>query len=382
MVDEFPEITIDNLRSRRSAKWTFYPPDVLPAFVAEMDFPLAEPIKRSLIDAIENGDTGYANPDGGNLAEAFVGFAKRRMSWEVDPKQVLATNDVVGGITALLAHLGDPGGGVVITPPVYHPFFSIVEEVGLKVVEAPMSGDRTLDLDSIEAAFAGGARIFILCSPHNPAGTVPTLDELEAIADLAEKYGAWVISDEIHSPLTLPGAAHTPFLTVSDAARRRGICLISASKTFNLAGLGCALFVTASKEASAVVQALPFGAKHPGHLGAIASETAFSLADGWLARVIRQLDYNRGYLASLLTECLPEVGYTQPQAGYLAWLDFRVLDLGDDPSAKLMEKGRVALSPGPDFGRQGKGFARLNIGTRPFFIEAAVDAIQKAAHCG
>ena len=382
MVDEFPEITISDLRRRRSAKWTYFPASVLPAFVAEMDFPLAAPIKRSLVDAIEIDDTGYANPAAGNLAGSFAGFAERHMSWAVDPEQVVATTDVVGGIVSLLRHLAEPGNGVIITPPVYHPFFSIVEEVGCKVVEAPMSGGRTLDLDAIEAGFESGARILILCSPHNPAGSVPTRDELVKVAELAERFDAWVISDEIHSPLTLPGATHTPFLAVSDAARERGICLISASKTFNLAGLGCALFVTASDRAAAVIGELPFGAKHPGHLGAIASETAFSDADEWLARVIRQLDFNRGYLAELLADALPEVGYVPPEAGYLAWLDFRVLDLGDDPSEKFMQQGHVALSPGPTFGSQGKGFARLNIGTRPEFIEAAVNAIAKAAPCG
>lgn len=202
-----------------------------------------------------------------------------------------------------------------------------------------------------------------------------------AIAAAAERHGAWVLADEIHAPLVLPGAEHVPFLTVSEAARRRGIAFWSASKAFNLAGLQCAEIVTASEEAARVVAGLPVSATHCGHLGAIGSIAAFREGGSWLDEVIAVLDHNRALLARLLAKRLPEVGYEQPQASYLAWLDFRALELGPDPSQSIFERGRLALSPGPQFGPQGAGFARLNLGASPALIEEMVERIARALGC-
>jgi cystathionine beta-lyase len=212
----------------------------------------------------------------------------------------------------------------------------------------------------------------ILCSPHNPTGGVPSREQLVAIAEAAARHGAWVLADEIHAPLTLPGARHVPFLTVSPAAAERGIAFCSASKAFNIAGLQCAQIITASESAAAVIERLPFGAKHCGHLGAIASVAAFRDGGEWLDDVLAVLDNNRRLLADLLAERLPEVGYVQPQAGYLAWLDLRALEVADDPSEAILEHGRLPLSAGPTFGSQGAGFVRLNIGTSPALLEEAV----------
>ncbi len=374
------QLDLDRLRLRRSVKWTKFGPDVLPAWVAEMDFPLAEPVKSALLDAIEHDDTGYADAESSGLAAAFSDFASRRLGWTPDPAGVVATGDVVSGIGALLRALTTPGDKVMITPPVYHPFFSVIEESGCRVIEAPMLGGRTLDLDAIEAGFRSGARAMILCSPHNPAGTVPTRSELEAIAGLAAEHEAWVLSDEIHAPLTLAGAVHEPFLPVSGAAAEWGFCLTSASKTFNLAGLTCAVIATASERTRMVVGALPFDEKHPGHLGVIAAEAAFSLGDEWLDQVLAQIDFNRRHLAELLAEHLPEVGYRQPEAGYLAWLDCRALGLGDDPAEAILRSGKVALSNGPWFGDGGDGYCRMNIGTSPKLVETAVDGMTRATH--
>ncbi|HEX6153540.1 MAG TPA: aminotransferase class I/II-fold pyridoxal phosphate-dependent enzyme [Solirubrobacterales bacterium] len=364
------------LRRRRSAKWSQYPPDVLPAWVAEMDFPLAPPVTRALQDAIDAGDCGYANPS--ELGAAFAEFAATRHGWEVDPAQVSPSPDVVGAITAVLGAIAEPGDRVVINTPVYHPFFAVIEEAGCALVEAPLVEDE-LDLEAIEREFAGGAVALILCSPHNPAGTVPSREQLAAVAEAAARHGAWVLADEIHAPLTLPGAEHVPFLTVSDAAAARGIAFWSASKAFNLAGLRCAEIVTASPEAAAVIERLPVSATHCGHFGALGSIAAFRGGGPWLEDVLAVLDYNRRLLTDLLGERLPEVGYREPEAGYLAWLDFRGLDLGSDPSQPILERGQLALSPGPQFGPQGAGFARLNFGTSPALVEKAVERIAKAA---
>jgi cystathionine beta-lyase len=348
---------------------------VLPAWVAEMDFPLAPPAKRALAEAIELDDCGYADP--AELGLAFARFAADRHGWQVEPARVSPSSDVVGAITAVLKQVAEPGSRVVVDTPVYHPFFAIVEEAGCELVEVPLRG-RKLDAEGIEREFSHGAKALILCSPHNPTGAVPAREELGAIAAAAARHGAWILADEIHAPLTLPGAEHVPFLTVSEAARERGIAFWSASKAFNLAGLRCAQIVTASEAAAALVSGLPVSATHCGHLGAIGSVAAYREGGEWLDAVLAVLDHNRSLLAQLLGGRLPEVGYEPPQAGYLAWLDFRALGLGEDPSQALLERGRVALSPGPQFGPQGTGFARLNLGTSPALVEEAVARIAAA----
>jgi cystathionine beta-lyase len=378
---ELTDLSLERLRRRRSAKWAHYPEDVLPAWVAEMDFPLAAPIRSALAEAVELDDCGYAWPDALGLAEAFAGFAQERYGWEVDSAQVSAANDVVSAITAVLRVLTEPGDAIVINTPVYHPFFAIIEELRCELAEAPLQ-EGELDLDEIERQFAAGAKALILCSPHNPTGSVPTREQLEAIAASAERHGAWVLADEIHAPLTLPGATHVPFLTVSEAAAERGIALCSASKAFNFAGLHCAQIVTASAPAREIVERLPFGATHCGHLGAIASVAAYRDSGEWLDDVRAVVAHNRALLSELIAEKLPLAGYRPPRAGYLTWLDLRGYDVGDDPSEQLLAKGKIAVNAGPTFGPQGAGFIRLNVGTSPALVEAAVSRIATGAADG
>jgi cysteine-S-conjugate beta-lyase len=373
-LESFDQLSLEELRKRRSIKWRMYPPDVLPAFVAEMDFPLAPPVRDALAAALGNDDTGYGHPEG--LGEAFAAFADARFGWAVDPERIVLVSDVVGGIEALLIALTEPGAGVVVNPPVYGPFFMTVNSVGRRIVEAPMaeSGGRwELDLDALERAFADGAAAYILCNPHNPTGRVYTRDELAAVAELADRYGVYVFADEIHSPMALDGATHVPYLTLGEHAAAHGLALASASKAFNIPGLKCAVIVVGSEAGAELTAKLsPQLRFHAGHFGVLASIAAFTEGGAWLDALLRQLELNRRRLASLLERELPAVRYEQPEAGFLAWLDCRELGLGDDPAAAFLERGRVALSPGPWFGTGGEGFARLNIGTSGALIEEAV----------
>ncbi len=374
---ELTELSLAALRERTSAKWSEYPPDVLPAWVAEMDFPLAAPIAAAVTAAVARGDTGYANPDASGLAASLADFCGRRFGWEIDPAGVAACHDVVGGLRDVLRTACDPGSEVVVCPPVYHPFFGLVVEAGCRVREVPLREGRNLDLDGIERAFAAGARAILLCNPQNPTGAVCSRAELVALAELAQAYGAWVLADEIHAPMILPGAEHVPFLTVSGAARERGVAFVSASKAFNVAGLGCAQIVTASPGARDVVEALPFGARHCTQLGLIAAIAAYEHADSsaWLDAVLEVLDHNRRLLVDLLARELPGAGYTPPTAGYLCWIDLAATGLGDDPAPTLLERGRIALSPGVQFGSGGEGYVRLNVGTSPGLVSEAVERI-------
>lgn len=372
-------LPLDQLRQRSSTKWRTYGDDVLPLFVAETDFAPAPAITAALSRAVALGDTGYTPPDPG-IAAAFTGFAQRRYGWAVDPARVRTTCDVMMGVVEILRRVTEPGDRVIVTTPVYPPFFECVPEAGAVVERVPLRDTGTaweLDLVGIEAAFAGGARAILLCNPHNPTGTVHSREILAALADLAARFGAVVISDEIHAPLTHRDATFTPFLDASPVAARVGYAVVSASKAFNLAGLKCALMVTADDETSAAVRALPAEVEwRTGLFGAIAAVAAFSPeSDEWLDAQLAALDANRVLLAELLAAHLPAARYRIPDAGFLAWVDLSELGWGDNPAVKVLRDARVALHLGPLFGEEGRGHVRINFGCSPDVLREAVQRI-------
>lgn len=294
-----PELTVaplTELRRRRSAKWRMFPDDVLPLFVAEMDYDLAPPVAEVLHEAVRRGDTGYplSAPE---LGEAYAGFAGRRWGWSVDPARVTPVADVGVGVVEMLRVLARPGDAVAFSPPVYHPFFDWVPETGNRILEVPLARDESgyrLDLAALEAAFATHPAAYVLCNPHNPVGRVHTPDELAAVVRLARLYRVTIISDEIHAPLVLPGATFTPMLTVPGAAEV-AVAVVSASKAFNLAGLKCAAVVTASRRMARAVERLLFAPDdRVGQFGVLASIAAFTDGDAWLASLIATLDARYG----------------------------------------------------------------------------------------
>jgi cystathionine beta-lyase len=378
---EFDQLSLSELRQRRSYKWQAFPPDVLPAFVAEMDFMLARPIESALATAVTMGDTGYAwqIPE---LGEALSGFVRDRFAWEIDPADVALLPDVMSGVTEMLRVALKPGDGVVINTPIYPPFFRHVLEAGCQVVEAPLEegfGGYQLDLDAVERAFKSGARGYLLCNPHNPTGRVFARAELEVVAALAARYGVKVIADEIHAPLVLAGARHTSFLSLGDTAAEVGVVLISASKAWNIPGLKCAQLVVASDSMRSMVQRLPEGlASRAGNLGVIATIAAYRDSGPWLDELLEVLDRNRHLLRDLLAEHLPPVRMGPPQGGYLAWLDCRALRLGEEPVDFFLRRGRLALGPGPKFGAPGVGHVRITMATTEAILREIVVRMRAA----
>lgn len=373
-------LSLEALRRRRSYKWRAHPADVLPAFIAEMDVTLAPAVTAVLSEAIAAGDTGYAHPDP-ELGAGVAAFHHERFGWELDPAAVSVLPDVMTGVGEVLRRALTPGSGVVVNTPVYPPFFGHVAEVGCRIVEAPLAraGDGyVMDLEALEAAFRGGASAYLLCSPHNPAGLVPSASELRGVAGLAERYGVLVLADEIHAPLTLAGARHVPYLSLEEA-RPHAIAFVSASKGWNLPGLKCAQMVTASAAMGALVgrlpEGLPFAASN---LGVIASIAAYRDGVAWLDGLLALLEVNRGLLARLLAERLPGVRHSPPRATYLAWLDCGALDLPGDPAQVFLERGRVALRPGPEFGSGGNGFVRVTAATGPEILTEIVERMRAA----
>ncbi len=372
----FDEISLAQLRRRQSAKWRAFPPDVLPSFVAEMDFSLAPAVAKALIGAVEDGDTGYAWPSP-ELATALATFAGGRFGWDIDPSGVVLVPDVMVGVTELLQLVANPKDGVVINTPVYPPFFTHIVAAGRRVVEAPLahgSDGYGLDLEALERAFAAGGRVYLLCNPHNPTGLVFSRAELERVMDLAERYRIVVLADEIHSPLVLTGARHVSYLSLGTPATTHGIALISASKAWNIPGLKCAQVVVASDEMRTLVKRLPDDlTPRAGNLGIIASTAAYRDGGGWLDDLLGVLDRNRRLMGTLLAERLPAVRYVPPEGGYLAWLDCRALGLTAEPADVFLERGRVALGQGPKFGSQGVGFVRITMATTADILREIVD---------
>lgn len=380
----------DARRVRTSEKYTVYPADVLPMFVAEMDSMPAEPIRDALVAAVEAGDLGYVGHTRA-LPEAFADFAADRWSWEVDPDLIRTTTDVSVAAVEVLRRIIEPGDQVVVMPPVYPPFWDYVTEAGGSVTEVPLlepaapadpfdtTAGWSIDLDGVARAFADGARTVLLCNPHNPLGLVHPRESLAALARLAAEWDAVVVSDEIHAPLTHADAVFTPFLDSCPEAAGLGVTLTSASKAWNTAGTKCALLVGASERARAWFDGFPAEVvERTGILGYTASVAAFREGGPWLASLLTELAANRRVLAEELPAALPGVGFRQPQASYLAWLDLRALPWGDDPAAALVDEAKVALGSGPAFGRQGRGFARLNFGCSEETLREGLSRLHEA----
>ncbi len=382
MPHPYDALDLAALRRRRSAKWRKYAGDVLPGWVAEMDYPLADPIRETLAQMVAASDVGYAWF--GDLPEIYAAFAKERYGAEVDPGHVLGIQDVMRGVLVALDLFTEPGAAVVVNPPVYPPFFTTIPLAGRRVVEAPMArnqqtGRWSLDLDALERAFVDGARCWLLCSPHNPTGRLFSRAELTAAATLADRYGVTVLADEIHAPLALRGAAFVPWATLDAESAARSVTFVSASKGWNLPGLKCALAIGGSADVAtrlrSVPDEIPYGA---GLLGIAATTAAFRDGVGWLDDTLGYLAEVSDHLGELLVERLPGARWEPPEATYLGWLDCRALGLGDDPAAAFLDGGRVALAHGPDFGGPGVGYARLTFATSRAIVEEAVERMTDA----
>ncbi len=386
-MSESPEVPVEPLevlRTRRSSKWRTYPPDVLPLTVAEMDFTLAPCVADALHAAVDLSDTGYGTSAAG-LQDALAQFTQRRWGWHIDPAAVTAFTDVATGVVELLRVLCSPEDAVVFNTPVYPPFFDWVHDVAARVRAVPFARDEAgwhLDLETMEAAFAEGPAVYLLCNPHNPVGRAHRREELTEIVRLAQRYGVRVISDEIHAPIVYEEAQFTPLLTI-DGAAEVAVSVLSASKAWNLAALQCAVVVTAGQAMADEVRRIPRDIRwRTGHFGVIAAIAAFEQGEEWLDRLLVTLDRRRTLLKTLLAQHLPHIDWTPPEATYLAWLDCRSLGTKDEPRDLFLERGRLALEAGRRFGPEGAGYVRLNFATSAEIIEEAIDRMIRSLRGG
>ncbi len=372
--------SLADLRTRTSVKWAWYPPDVLPLWVAEMDVEPAPAVVEAVRSAMVRGDTGYVW--GRPYAEAFAAFADARWGWEPDVASTTVVPDVMTGVAEVLRVVTDPGDTVVVSSPVYPPFRSFVRHAGREVLDAPLGADGRLEPGALEDAFAraragGRPAAYLLCNPHNPTGVVHTAAELTALGELAHRHGVRVVADEIHAPLVLPGAEFTPYLSLD--VGEDAVALFSASKGWNLAGLKAAVAVPGPR-ARGDVRRIPEIVGHgAGHVGVQGHVAALTGGVDWLDDLVADLADNRDLLVELVAERLPGARMRPPEGTYLAWLDLRGAGLGDDPAAVALDHGRVALNPGRSFGVEGVGHARLNYATNPAVLTEAVERLASAA---
>jgi cystathionine beta-lyase len=367
--DRRPVVDLTDEEARRALvlKWGTVPDDVVPAWVAEMDYALDPVVQEAVLRAVRDGVTGYpVYPASAGLAEAYAGFAARHYGAQVDPAWVQPVVDVTAGVRLAVDVLSDDGPLVFLVPG-YSPQLDVAEMTGRKRVDVVVDPDAKraeVDLEQLDALFAEGARTLLLTQPHNPWGRVLTPAELAGVRDVVLRHGARVVCDEIHAPLVLPGATHTSYLDL-EGTHDHAVAVVAASKAFNTAGLRCAQLLVPDVAARARLAAAPMSRNDSwSPLGVVAAEAAYVDGDPWLASLVERLDLLRTLLGRLLSEQLPYVRMRPLEATYLAWLDVRAYG-HDDPAAVALERGRVKLGPGHDYAPGLTGHVRLNLATSP-----------------
>jgi cystathionine beta-lyase len=379
----FNRLTEDQLRRRRTIKWNYFDPDVLPLWIAEMDFPTAPAVLDAARACVANEEFGYPSFGEATLPNATADWCRRRYDWHVKPEWVRAVPDVLKGMEVVIDFLTRPESSVALPVPAYMPFFDVLHVTGRQRVEIPMaqhdSGRYVLDPEAVDAAFARGAGSLILCNPNNPLGTAFTEDELRTLVDVAARHGARVIADEIWGPLVYE-RRHIAAASVSDAAAETVVTLMSASKGWNLPGLMCAqVILSNTRDAEDWDRINWLHRMGTATVGIRANIAAYQHGAPWLDELLVYLRANRDHLARTLPELAPGVKVNTPEGTYLSWVDFRALNLPAEPAEYLLSKAKVALSPGIPFGASvSSGFARLNFGTTRPILDRAIEAIAAA----
>lgn len=373
-----------------SVKWSemdinFGSNDLLPMWVADMDFKVAPAILESLKNRLEQGIYGYTTrPESYN--DAIKGWLEKRFQWSINKNWLLFSPGVIPTISLAIDSLTKEGDKIMIQQPVYSPFSSVVRNNDRELVVSPLkkleNGDYVMDYENIENNIKN-VKMFLLCNPHNPVGRVWSKEELEKLGQICLKHSVIVISDEIHSDIIFKNHKHTPFASISDELSNITIICMSPSKTFNIAGLQCSYSITSNEEyLYALNKAFTrIDIKRNNAFSLVATEAAYKNCENWLNQLLIYLESNADFVVDYINKNIPEVSVKKPEGTYLMWLDFSKLNKTDLEIKKaLLNIGKVALNYGPSFGIGGEGFHRLNIACPRLMLRDALSRIEKAVN--
>jgi len=362
------------LRARGGVKWSHYPVDVLPAWIADMDFSVAPEIRAALRHIIDTDDFGYtpqALP--GRAATAFCGWMTTRHGWTPDPTRIFVGSTMMQLMHAMVMMFSEPGDGVVVQTPIYPGFLSVVAQNKRRLDENPLRRGNShyeMDLEGLRRVIDKRTRLLLLCNPHNPSGRAFRTDELRAIADIALEHNLVVVADEVQMDFVYPPARYTPFATLGGEIAARTITLSSTSKGLNIAGLRLAVAHFGSAELQAQFTKINTHIMGtPSVFSIMGSEAAWKYGGPVLDKILLQLDANRRRVGEFLQNELPGISFVSPEATYFAWLDCSALNLAVPAAKFFLENAKVALSPGGDFSSYTNKFARLNFATSPEILE-------------
>ena len=373
-------------RSTRSVKWdkmdmVYNLPDaseVLPMWVADMDFAAPKEVIDALHKRLEHPVFGYSYVCD-DCKKAIVSWFERRHQWTIDPQTILFNQGVVPAIASIVETFTEPGDKIAISTPVYPPFFNVPKHQQREIVSCDLveeNGSYRYDFDSLEKTFKQGVSIYILCNPHNPGGIVWPQEDLERLVELAIQYDVLIISDEIHADLLIDGSRHIPLLTVKRADEAKIITCIAPTKTFNIAGIQAAMMVVPDSHFRAKLSqpALAHGQFELTAFASAATQAAYAHGDAWLDELLVYLSRNMDYVIQELT-AIPGIQVAKPQATYLMWIDYRATGIEEkEMMDHLLAIGKLALEPGTKYGEAGRGFLRMNIAA-PF--ETIKDGVQR-----
>lgn len=378
--DEIIERTNTNCIKYDARTNFFGNPDVIPLWVADMDFRTPDFIVEAIKKRAEHEIFGYTfRPESYN--RSIVNWLKSRHNWEIKPEWISFSPGVVAGLTLAIEAFSNPGDGVILQPPVYFPFFDSIKGSGRTLIENPLrlqNGRYYFDFDDLKQKITPNTKLLLLSNPHNPGGMAWNKEELSELARICLEHKMLIVSDEIHSDLIFPGFKHTPLARISEEMAQNCVTLMAPSKTFNTAGLTTSFLVIPNKRHFAAYERemrLPH--LHMGNIfGSVALEAAYTHGAEWLSQLINYLHENYRILERFFAENMPEINVMKPEATYLIWIDFSAYGLSDDELNRKLIEGGVGLNRGTQFGKQGSGFMRMNIGCPRVTLLEALERIK------
>ncbi|MGN7387367.1 MalY/PatB family protein [Sporosarcina sp. SAFN-015] len=357
--------------------------EVLPMWIADMDFKAPQPIIDAMQERLDHGVFGYSYICT-KCKDAVRTWLSSRHGWETENEWMLFHHGVVPAIATVVETFTNAGDNILITSPVYPPFFNVPGHQKRNIVECRLledNGKYSIDFTAFEKSLQQDIKLFILCHPHNPGGVVWTEEELRNILRLCKKYDVLILSDEIHADLVLPGFTHTPLAKLAEEEGGRVITCIAPTKTFNLAGVQAAVMITKDEELRTALQqsAMAHGQMELNAFAASALVSAFTECEEWLTNLLEIISSNMDYVINTLTEAVPGIQIHKPEATYLLWIDYRGTGLSEEVMMdKLLNKGKLALEPGTKYGKAGRGFLRMNVATPRAIVEDGVARFIKA----